>query len=83
MDIKKLKKEVESILTKYLSNPDDVNLKKEAENIYLSALSVDPLLPQEMSAAKNMLVSIAYNTGIKLNAEAVREALAKLRQVQP
>ena len=53
-------------------------MKKDAEELYLSALSVDPLLPKELSAAKNMLVSIAYNTGIKLDEKAVREALRKL-----
>ena len=78
MEIKKLKSEVREILARYLANSDDTGLKKDAEELYLSALSVDPLLPKELSAAKNMLVSIAYNTGIKLDEKAVREALRKL-----
>ncbi len=80
MDINKLRAEVEAILLRYLANPDDAKLKKQAEKIYLSALSADPLLPKELSAAKNMLVGIAYNTGVKLNAESVKQALAKLKE---
>lgn len=80
MDIKKLKAEVEDILARYLSNPEDAGLKKQAEKAYLSALSIDPMLPKELSTAKNMLVGIAYNTGIKLKTEAVKEALRKLKE---
>lgn len=78
--MKKLKKEIIKILKSYLNNQNDSELKKQAEELYLSYLNADALLPREISEAKNLLVDIAYDTGTKPDKDQIEKLLIKLKK---
>ena len=82
VNINKLKAEIKDIMEGYLANRNEPSIKEKAKQVYNKYLDLDPMLPRDISVAKNLLVDIAYETGIKPDENAIREVLKKLRELK-
>jgi len=79
LDITELKEALINIFESYIAKPDDIAVKRKAKDVYLKYMGADPLLPKLISEAKNILVNVAYETGVRPDMKRIKALLVRLK----